>query len=298
MPTPSRRDWSKTLCYQTGGTWRPLPHWALSLIEIGWKLEDRPASNERVALVIVVPDRRFAAALLGLGHILAQAVPFPTKEELDLHFDALLALPDPVMTPTPLIYLSDGRSYRGVHAGVRQVDGQPRISVCVQERASDRSGGATYFIDRARAGNLHVDPEPHNRLGRNVNGRSLSRSRSFAKQVYDSSELGRLHIFARPTLLLIGRLNALRNEILYEDFATRDKKGAYQEGVLNDLLKVDRFLASSLRARTCLIPAAAEESIVKAGDSPSKLVIFDGADTHLRWCHHFKATDAVSIFSL
>ncbi len=105
-----------------------------------------------------------------------------------------------------------------------------------------------------------------------------------------------MHIFARPTLLMIGRLNALRNEIQYEDFATPDKSGAYKEGVFNDLLRVDRFLPSSLRARTRLIPAAAEEPIVKASDSPPKLVIFDGADTHLRWCHHFKATDAVSIF--
>lgn len=294
MPTLTRRDWCKTLCYRDGRKWQELPPWAVSLIDIGWTIGNRPSTDERLAVCIIVPDRRFASALLALGHLLAQSIPVATVEDIDRHFQELLALPNPSAAQTSLIYLMDGRSYRGMFDGVREEAGKPLIRVCIQERASDRSGGLTLFLDRSKADDLHIDPESHDRLGRNVNGRAILKNRSFVKNVYEPRELNRLHILALPTICIVGRVSALRHEVVDETFACRDGDGSINEGVLNDLLKIDRFVSSS-RPRVQLIPTASEPSMAMPEGSNPKIVILDGSDSYLKWSHCFKSSDSISV---
>jgi hypothetical protein len=298
MSALTRRDWCKTLCYRDGRTWRNLPPWATSLIDIGWTIGNHPIGEEKLSVVIVVPNRRFASALLALGYLLAEPVPAPSVQDLDKHFADLLALPDARFTQTSLIYLSNGRSIHGLFEGVRDVEGEPRIGVCVQEKASDRSGGLTLFIDRARAGELHIDPEPPDRLGRNVNGRAILKNRSFVKNVYETTESARLHTLGLPTVCIVGRQNALRAETLEEVFACQEGNGLINEGVLNDIIKVDRFLPTSLRPRVRLIPTASEDSLSALDDTLPKVVILDGSDSHLKWSHAFKSKDSISVFCL
>ncbi len=295
MPTLTRRDWCKTLCYRDARRWKDLPSWAISLIDIGWSIGSRPATDERLTICIIVPDRRFASAFLALGHLLAQPIPIPTVEAIDKHFEGLLALPDPSVVQTSLIYLMDGRSYRGMFDGVREEHGKPLIRVCIQEKASDRSGGLTLFINRAKAGDLHIDPEPHDRLGRNVNGRAILKNRSFMKDVYEPHELNRLHILGLPTVCIVGRVSALRHEVLDEVFASRESDGSANEGVLNDLIKIDRFVPTSSRPRVHLIPSASAPLIETLGGSDPKIAILDGSESYLRWSHYFKSSDTISI---
>jgi hypothetical protein len=295
MPTQTRRDWCKTLCYRDGRRWQDLPPWAISLIDIGWSIGTRPLTDERLAICIIVPDRRFASAFLALGHLLAQSIPVPTVDDIDRHFEALLALPGPSAAQTSLIYLMDGRSYRGMFDGVREEHGKSLIRVCIQEKASDRSGGLTLFIDRSKAGDLHIDPEPHDRLGRNVNGRAILKNHSFMKNVYEPHELNRLHILALPTICIVGRVNALRHEVLDEAFACRESNGSVNEGVLNDLIKIDRFVPTSSRPRVHLVPTASDPSIETHGLSEPEIAILDGSDSYLKWSHHFKSSDTISI---
>jgi hypothetical protein len=295
MPTLTRRDWCKTLCYRDGRKWQELPPWAVSLIDIGWSIGNRPATDEKLAVCIIVPDRRFASAFLALGHLLAQSIPIPTVEDIDKHFEGLLALPDPSAAQTSLIYLKNGRSIRGRFHGVSEEAGKSLIRVCIQEKASDRSGGATLFIDRTKAGDLHIDPEPHDRLGRNIKGRAMLKNRSFLKNVYEPHELNRLHILGLPTACIVGRVNALHNEVLNEVFACRESDGSASEGVLNDIIKVDRFTPTSSRPRVHLVPTASESSIEIFGGSHPEIAIMDGSDSYLKWSHYFKSLDTISI---
>lgn len=295
MPTLTRRDWYKTLCYRDGRRWQDLPTWAISLIDIGWSIGTRPETEERLTTCIIVPDRRFASAFLALGHLLAQSIPVPTVKDIDKHFEGLLALPDPRAAQTSLIYLRDGRSYRGMFDGVREEHGKPLIRVCIQEKASDRSGGLTLFINRAKAGDLYIDPESHERLGRNVNGRAILKNRSFMKDLYEPHELNRLHILGLPTVCIVGRVSALRQEVLDEVFASRESDGSANEGALNDLIKIDRFVPASSRPRVHLVPTASESSVEMFGGSHPEIAILDGSDSYLKWSHYFKSSDSISI---
>ncbi|MGC2160580.1 MAG: hypothetical protein WA634_01605 [Silvibacterium sp.] len=179
--------------------------------------------------------------------------------------------------------------------GVREEHGKPLIRVCIQEKASDRSGGLTLFINRAKAGDLYIDPESHERLGRNVNGRAILKNRSFMKDLYEPHELNRLHILGLPTVCIVGRVSALRQEVLDEVFASRESDGSANEGALNDLIKIDRFVPASSRPRVHLVPTASESSVEMFGGSHPEIAILDGSDSYLKWSHYFKSSDSISI---
>ena len=296
MQMPSRRDWCKKLCYRCGKKWRALPDWALSLIHIGWELGNLSEAEDRVATVLVLPHRGFAASFLGLGATLAQAIPRLQPDDIQNHFDELLGLAS-AGDPTPLLYLRDGICFNGAFDGVQEVDGQRFVRVTVNASVAGKTGRSTYFVGRANSHNLHIDRYSTFVLTKLAHKRDVLSNRGFLGGLYSDDEASRLHIAVKPSVTLVTRLNSLRQEALEEEFACLDQDGNYHAGTLNDLLRIDRFVSKSIRPRVLLVPASSGEETIDPAMTESGLVILDGSQAYTQWSHHFSQSNMVTLLS-
>lgn len=293
----TRRDWYRTLCYRADRKWRLLPEWAVSLIDIGWALHECPKTKDRVSTTLLLPSRAFAGTFIALGNVLAQAVPSPSYADLEQHFSDLLSLAGPQRTRASLIYLLNGRAMRGVFDGIYKDGGASFIRVRVERDFAHRTSGSTYAIGKYKSADLHIDPEGDGILGKHIYSRATVKNAAFIGGLYTPSEANLIHISSTPTITLFGRVNAMHAEVCEERFASKADATKAGEGFLNEVLRVDRFVSASTRPRVRLIATASEETVLTDEMRASSLVIFDGADSYLKWSHHFAHSDIVTLLS-
>jgi hypothetical protein len=295
MVSSPRQDWCEKLCYRDGKKWLPLPGWARSLIKIGWAIGSRPKVNERVLTVLLLPHRGFASTFVSLGYVLSQAIPSPSEPDLDRHFAKLLALPDHHEFKTSLIYLFNGMTMHGVFDGVHLDKGIPFVRVRVQASSPGSTGGATHMVGRNRASDLHVDPHGGGRLGNRIHARATVRNAAFSSGLYTRAESNRIHISSTAAVTVFGRLNWIHSEICEEQFGCKTEAGIVYEGLLNEILKVDRFVSNSTRPRVRLVPTSTQDGVLTDEVRNSGLAIFDGSDSYLKWAHQFDKSDLVAV---
>jgi hypothetical protein len=211
------------------------------------------------------------------------------------HFEHLLALPDPAKTQTALTYLHAGRKIRGSFVGTLTQGNTRFVRVCVQARAAYKSGGLTYHVQEADAINVQIEPEVQRALGRHAGGTALVPHSSFVNHFYTQDELHLLHLAARSQVVVIGRINALRHETTQLHCAVPAKGQAVNEGVLNDILRIRKFISPENHARTAVYATQRE-----VGPSPddlesARLAIFDGADAYAKWGSCFPRSNLLVI---
>jgi hypothetical protein len=293
----TRREWPRKLCYRAEKKWRPLPEWAMSLIDIGWAFQDSPKTEDRISTTLLLPNRGFAATFIALGNVLSQAVPSPSEADLEQHFADLLSLAEPHRPTASLVYFLEGRAMRGVFDGIYKENGASFIRVRVERDFAHRTSGTTYVIGKSRAIDLHIDREGDGTLGKHIYSRATVRNAAFVEGLYTPSEANLIHISSLPTITVFSRVNSMRAEVCEERFIRKSDAAKAGEGFLNEVLRVDRFTPASTRPRARLIATASDEIVLTQGAKDSSLVIFDGADAYLKWHHHFSQSDIVTLLS-
>jgi len=281
---PSRLDSCARLYFLEGQDWCPFPAWAHFFIRTGWELQRASVFSERLVIAVCLPQRGFAACFAALGALLAEPLPRPTPDDIKRHFTHLLTLPDPEQNPTALTYLLAGRKLRGSFAGAVTRGTQRFVKVCVQTKSAYRSGGLTYYVQEGDAINLQIEPGVQPRLGRQIKGRTLVPHTSFVNHFYSQDELHLLHLAARCQVLIVGRINALREETTQVPCAVPTPHNQMNGGVLNDILRIRKFLSESSPARIALYPTQRGTGPSPEDQNASRLVIFDGADAFTKWC--------------
>lgn len=269
----------------------------MSLIDIGSALHDCPKTEDRISTTLLLPNRGFAAAFISLGNVLAQSVPSPSKADLEQHFADLLSLAEAHRSTTSLVYFLEGRAMRGVFDGIYNEDGVSFIRVRVERHFAHRTSGSTYVIGKSKAIDLHIDPDGDGTLGKHIYSRATVQNAAFVEGLYTSSEANLIHISSVPTIILFSRVNSMHAEVCEERFVRKTNATKAGEGFLNEVLKIDRFTSASTRPRMRLIATASEETVLTQAVRDSNLVIFDGADTYLKWHHHFSKSDIVTLLS-
>jgi hypothetical protein len=247
-------------------------------------------------IAVCVPHRGVAANLAALGAVVAEPLPVPTSDDVKRHFGHLLNLPDPAKRPTALTYLRGGRKLRGVFDGTDQ--GQTSfVKVCVQARSPHRSGGLTYYVQEADAINIQVEPDLHPVLGPHASGTALVPNSDFVRHFYSQDELHLLHLAARCQVIIVGRINSLREETTQLQCALPAKGGGTHEGVLNDILRIRKFSSQANHARTTVYATQQDTGPTADDRAAVRLAIFDGADAYAKWGSCFPSANLLVILN-
>ena len=89
--------------------------------------------------------------------------------------------------------------------------------------------------------------------------------------------------------LIVGVKDALREDIVSQQFVTKSGDGSLQTGVLNDLLRCDAFeLNANDHDRTSIIPAFADDVPERLISGGPPCVVFDGPGGFLRLRSHWR----------
>jgi hypothetical protein len=234
-------------------------------------------------VAVCVPHGGFAASLIALGATLAEPVPQPTSDDVKRHFANLLRLQDSFQTPTPLTFLQDGRKIRGLFAGIVTQDNTRFVKVCVQAKAAYKSGGLTHYVPEADAIQLQIDLERQPVLGRNATGTALAPHYDFVKHFYTQDDLHLIHLATQSRVMIIGRVNSIREETTQLRCAIPGHNKKFDEGVLNDILRVRKFVTDATKARVSIHPALRDTGPQPEDKAVTRLAIFDGADAYVKW---------------
>jgi hypothetical protein len=291
---PARLDKCATLHYWLGPEWCPFPEWAHCFIRLGWSLQLNAVDQQRAVIAVCVPHRGFVASFAALGAVLSEPLPEPTPEDVKRHFTLLLNLPDPLQSPTALTYLHTGRKIHGSFAGTVTRGATQFVKVCVQAKTPYKSGGLTHFVKEADAINLQIEPGIQPALGRHATGSALVPHSEFVNHFYGQDELHLLHVAARCRVGIIGRINALREETTQIRCAV-PAKHAMTEGVLNDILRIRKFISDTDIPRVAIYGTRRDTGPSTDDRNATRLVIFDGADSYTKWGHYFPSANMLVV---
>ena len=103
------------------------------------------------------------------------------------------------------------------------------------------------------------------------------------------------NLAARCHVVVIGRVNALRYETTQIQSAVAAKGQTVNEGVLNDILRIRKFISQENTARTAVYAAQRDIGPSSADLEAARLAIFDGADAYARWGSCFPRANVLVI---
>jgi hypothetical protein len=263
------------LHFEDSGEWHSLPEWAEYFISVGKLLASEPHSGSRLVSAIVVPTRAFAAAFVALGMVINEAAGRDRASEA-AHFQDLFDLPP----GTTVIYRpKPGKILRGVLQSPVEYAGQLRIRVQVH---SKEGGALTHVLGEERA--LQVQLAGHSGKLPKSQGSANSRFvNGFVEGLLGDADPVQLGVRSKVVCALVGRKNALEQEIRKTPLAIHLNGHPQAEGMLQDVLRVDRFITGQQAYRSALVPVAGEPPSIGVGRAVETGVVFDGATGFLKW---------------
>jgi hypothetical protein len=262
------------LHFEDSGNWYSLPEWAESFISVGRQLAIADRGTSRIVTAIVVPTRAFGAAFVTLGMVVGDAA---THERTcnTAHFEMLFDLPP----GTPVIYRkSANRTYKGLLQGPDEHNDKLYVRVQVN---SDKGGGTTYLV--GESGALNVQPAHHSgKLPKNQSGKNTRFANSFVESLLGVADPVQLGNRSSNCCAIIGKRNALEYEIRRTPLALH-ANGHQAKGHLQDVLRVDRFVADGQSHRSVLVPIGTKRPSAELIENVERGVVFDGARAFLMW---------------
>lgn len=281
----------ENLFYHIENKWVEIPPWARYFIDAaaaGVAGAVAPDAGARLILCLAVPSRSYAAALAACG-IIASRAALPLEQSPPAkHFELICSLPN----GTPVSLLTGNKIKKGVFDGCADLYGMKCVRIMVEQQST---GGGAHFVWEADALRVEVLPAGPVLLPKRQSGRPVSPAADFIRHILGYE---RATAFARQSQLecvIIGRVNALRREIVQASFAAPSSRNVYHEGCLQHLLRVRKFLngSESYKSDICRVnghaPAFAKDGII-----PS-FVVFDGATGFIRWHDHLRASNWIVI---
>lgn len=272
------------LCYKERSKWYPIPDWAKYFISIGANLASAYSPDRRIVATISAPTSSFAAALVSLGRILNEPIAEPEASAIDEHFESLSALPK----LTPLIYFNGEALYNGPFLGLIERSGEKFIRMAIKK--------GTCMIPKNRCLLVEVQPEPSS--GKPTGqGVRLRNPKPFVAPFFSLAEHYRILCNTKRSVIIVGELNRLREELLQVPFSMPMGTG-YAEGVLQDLIRVGKFSTGGIGSRASVYARSRDRKGNADNSGPNgELVVLDGAVSHFRWAHECANRDIITILS-
>jgi hypothetical protein len=227
-------------------------------------------------LGLAVPTRSYAAAFAACGVVVARAATPAEQSSPEEHFAEVCALP----RDTTVSLLAGTKKLKGVFAGCDDYQGEKVARIMVQKKSE---GGGTYLIRAADALRVEILTETHVKLPKKQSGKLLPQMTPFVTHFvgYDKAMSFARH--SRLECVITGRINALRREIIDTEFAVSTQEGTHQEGRLQDLLQVRKFLNESEPYRSDIYRLNTSGHMFANNGVVPPFVIFDGATGFIRW---------------
>jgi len=263
------------LHFEDSGEWYSLPDWAEYFINVGKHLASAEQSDSRVVLAIVVPTRAFGAAFVSLGMVISDAASRDHSSQA-AHFENLFDLP----VGTSVIYRpGPGKTLKGVLQGPEEYRGKLHVRVQVHSRDG---GGLTYLVDESHA--LQVQPARHSgKLPKKQGAENARFANQFVDGLLGEADPVQLGLRSKLCCAIVGRRNALEHEIRKTPLAIHVNGQPHAEGLLQDVLRIDRFVTEQQSHRSALVPVGAEPPSDDVIKNVEMGVVFDGAHGFLKW---------------
>lgn len=263
------------LYFEDSGEWHSLPEWAEYFIAIGKLLAATPQSESKVVTAIAAPTRAFGAAFVSLGMIISDSASRDHASEA-AHFERLFDLPlgsSVIYRPKP------GQTLKGVLQEPEEYGGKLWLRVQVE---SKEGNGTTYFVDESKA--LQVQPARHSgKLPKKQAGKNARFANAFVEKLLGDADPVQLGLRSKLLCALVGRKTTLEHEIRRTPLAIHVNGKHHADGVLQDLLRVNRFVTETQSHRSVLIPVGAKPPSGEVLKNVEMGVVFDGAHGFLKW---------------
>ncbi len=263
------------LYFEDSGEWYSLPEWAEYFITIGKLIASAPKSESRIVTAIVVPTRAFGAAFVSLGMVVNDAAS-RDKASKSAHFKRIFDLPpgsSVIYRPKP------GKALRGVLREPDERDGRLWVRVQVQ---SKEGGGLTHFVDESKA--LQVQPAGHSgKLPKKQEGENSRFANAFVDKLLGDADPVQLGLRSKLVCALVGRKTMLEHEIRKTPLAVHVNGNHHADGVLQDVLRVNRFVTATQSHRSALVPVGAKPPSGEVLKNVEMGIVFDGANGFLKW---------------
>lgn len=278
------------LYFEDSEEWHRLPEWADYFISVGKQFAYADSDSiSRIVTAIVVPTRAYCAAFVGFGMVVCDAAKREQLSEI-AHFKMLLDLPP----GTPVIYLQGtGKILKGIMQPPQESDGEQWVRVQVSA-PSMKGGGVIQLINKAIA--LKVQPATHSgKLPQKQSGKNKRLSNEFVNILLGDPDPVQLGIQSKYVCAIVGKKSLLEYEIRQTPFAVHRNGGNREKGLLQDVLRVDRFISGEKSHRSALVPIGISQP---SSDIISKIetgVVFDGAAGFLKWGTMFQNRHQVII---
>ncbi|MDQ5822790.1 MAG: hypothetical protein M3441_01085 [Chloroflexota bacterium] len=269
--------------------WKPLPSWVEFFTQLGEGVACQPLDEARVVVSLALPTRAFAAAFAALGVVRARCIERSTTPNPREHFSRLLALPK----DTPLRVLLNGELVQAIHGGSQVVGGKTMLKVMYEDQRFYRKEWKGRLLDADMAVGVAVANDRGDKILKHKTTREMRGSDFLA------CFLGQQHDPTQYTLdsccecAILGQATTLQDEVCNTRLSLlaptgNGKEERVQQGSLQDILRVRRFLASGEPSKTDVVPIGpACNAVPSDGDRPC-VVVFDGASAYIRWRDYWR----------
>lgn len=256
-------------------------------VELGRSVGSLDSEGPYLRVVISVPTRGYAVALLAFGIALSQYQKRDSHSRAIEHFRTLCSLP----SGTPVILTIRKKRFYGDLDGVTHYAGVPHIRVRIQNA---RGGNLTYWIKDTESQQIVVARDPHP-LPEVQKGRSIRANSCFLQEVHSAGlDVGHYTSARGCDSLLIGSLDSLRKELVETTFGLLRGNGVVQ-GAINDVIRAFPYLPHTEGHRSRVFPGRQQAIPEGLRRQPWHTVLYDGSRSYLKWAAEFRSHHAVAV---
>ncbi len=255
-----------------GEGWVPLPQWAQFYLELGTIAGLRPLDNGRLIMALAVPSRAYVAALIAAGCVLARAV---------LHHDPSatraqhIARMQQWKPGKPVVVREEKRRLKGIYQGILRSNGNLYFKV-----QTDSRHGTVRHYPEDRAHQIEPLEVEQYTLPEQQKGRTRQETVSLVAALL-ANTVDAFTIQSCYDCFVIGQVSAIKEELESAHLGILTGKREYKEGMLLDILRPKRLLASGTAYRSQVLPSRNERTDTLAQAKAPHMVIFDGSLSYL-----------------
>lgn len=292
MPS-ARRPTVKDFYYNRSGEWLPLPEWATFLVAAGAAVGSHDSAGQRLVIGAALPARGFGAALAATEIVVTRCAQSGLAcdggQELGGRFEELCSMSPgtPVILLNPPTNRSSGardRKLKGVINGCADAHGERRLKITIN------AGGGSYLIAARDSWRIELSQVART-LPKRQTGQLVAPVKALARHVLGEEPHGANRPSARLDCVILGRASQVAREVVGVDFAVKTARGAYESGVLQDILRARRFIAGDAVFYSDVLRVDGAKPAKPPGGALPHVTVFDGARGFLRWRHLWRDTN-------
>ncbi len=255
----------ESLGYQKqDGDVAPLPTWAGYLVALGRFVVDHQRLDDRLVVGISLPTRSFAAAFAALG-VAGAAYQDPEERDPQKNFRRIASMP----RGTPIRFRRGRFLNCGRLIGVETINGVEHLTYL---------DGAKCYLPWDRCSAV----EPLDPTDEFVRRRRLAPNAQFVESVLGIDPLAHA-AYTCLDCVVVGVKDALRADIVGQQFVALRDGIPGVTGVLNDILRCDAFeLNANDHDRTAVISGFTDVPPLRLREERPPAVVFDGPAGYLR----------------